>query len=146
MPTADHDLRREAIRRTLAYHAGGVRNAGAVAEATLGTWSQVAAQLALVLGTRGVEVLLRRSLHLASATFPWLAIVGEGRETTTALLANLKACLAEREATDAAEASHALLVTFTDLLADLIGDSLTGLLLDPVWKPPPPGLERETVP
>lgn len=146
MPTTANDLRRDAIRRTLAHHAGGAPDAAAVAEATLSTWAQVAAQLTLVLGMRGVDALLRRSLHLTSVTFPWLAVIGEGRETTTALLANLKACLAQRETADASAASLALLATFTELLANLIGDSLTELLLDPVWIPPPAGFEQETTP
>ena len=128
MSTAEPDLRRDAIRATLTQRAGGDPDASAIAEATLNTWHQVAARLAPVIGARGVDVLFSRSLHLTSSAFPWLAITGDHGDSA-ALLASLKARLAGRETDAATEASHALLVTFTELLATLIGESLTERLL-----------------
>jgi hypothetical protein len=136
-------LFREAIRRTLANLAGSAADASAVAEATLSTWHEMAARLAPVIGVQGVDVLFKRSLHLTSTTFPWLAIAGD-RGDSAALLASLKTRLAGREKDVAAEASHTLLVTFTELLAALIGESLTERLLGPVWAPPSPASEQET--
>jgi hypothetical protein len=43
----------------------------------------------------------------------------------------------------AAEASAALLATFTELLATLIGAPLTDRLLDPVWTASAPPVGRE---
>lgn len=143
MAAGPRDLAREAIRRTLAQHVGAVPDARAVAEATLGIWEQVASRLAPVIGARGVDVLFSRSLHLTSAAFPWLAVAGEqGRPD--AQRAGLKARLAGRETDAATAASCALLVTFTELLASLIGESLTGRLLGPVWAVPPTAFKRET--
>ena len=140
----DSDLRREAIRATLAHRAGDSPDASAVAEATIGTWHQVSARLAPVIGARGVDVLFRRALHLTSTAFPWLATAGEHGDGAGSI-ANFRARLETRETAAAAEASHALLVTFTELLATLIGSSLTERLLGSIWTPPPPASEQETV-
>jgi len=142
MPTTDSELRREAIRRTLARRAGGTPDASSVAKATLGIWHQVSARLAPVIGARGVDALFSRSLQLTSAAFPWLAIIGENMESAD-LLANIETRLAWREPETALEVSYTLLVTFTELMATLIGESLTGRLLDPVWVPPSPASEKE---
>ena len=135
----------EAIRRTLARCAGEAPDASAIAEATLSTWQQVAARLAPLIGLRGVDALFSRSLHVTGKAFPWLAMTGND-VNGAALLASLKACLAGQEAAATAEASHALLVNFTELLVTLIGASLTERLLAPVWMPPSPESERETAP
>jgi len=135
----------EAIRRTLAQGAGEAPDASAIAEATLNTWHQVATRLAPVVGVHGVDAIFSRSLHVTSKDFPWLAMAGnDGNDgNSAALLASLKARLAGQETAAAAEASHALLVNFTELLATLIGESLTDRLLAPVWMPPLPAAEQE---
>ena len=143
MSTTKSDLCREAIRRALAHSAGGDPDASAVAEATLSIWHQVAALLAPVVGARGVEILFSRSLHLTSAAFPWLATAGDQGDNA-ALLASIKTRLAGRGTDVAVEASYTLLVTVTELLATLIGESLTERLLGPVWVPTPPTSEKET--
>ncbi len=133
---------RKTIRITLAERTGGARDASAVAEATLDTWYQVATRLEPVIGARGVDVLFRRSLHLTCNALPWLEIV-EDHGDSSALLASLKARLASREPDAAAEAGYTLLVTFIELLATLIGESLTQRLLGPVWELSLPKSEQE---
>lgn len=134
----NHDV----IRRTLAHRAGDDADAGAVAEAAISTWHQAAVRLAPVIGAQGVEVLFRRSLHLTKASIPWLTMAMDDGDFV-ALLATLQACLAEHVAADALEASYLLLVNFTELLASLIGNSLTERLLAPIWTLPPSSLEEE---
>jgi hypothetical protein len=124
----------EAMRRTLAQYAGEAPDACAIAEATLNIWRQVATRLTPVIGVRGVDALFSRSLHVTSKAFPWLSMAGNDGNSNT-LLASLKVRLASQETAAAAEASDALLVTFTELLATLIGESLTDRLLAPVWVP-----------
>jgi hypothetical protein len=116
-----------------------------MAEATVHVCGDVAARLAVVLGERGVGVLFRRSVHLATAQFPWLAMGGEDGPADV-VFARLGEVLARQERTVAAEASYALLVTFTELLATLIGESLTETLLSSVWVPASPRSDQETVP
>lgn len=146
MSTTSDDSPREAIRGTLARSVGDSLDASAIAEATLGAWRQVADRLAPVIGARGVDALFSRSLHVTSKTFPWLAAMAGNDGSSAVLLTSLKARLAGQEPAAAAEASHALLVNFTELLATLIGESLTDRLLAPVWLPPSPESERETAP
>jgi hypothetical protein len=55
------------------------------------------------------------------------------------------ACLASQHTAAAAEAVYALLLTFTELLATLIGESLTERLLAPVWARPSLPSDQETV-
>lgn len=145
MSTTDGDLIREAIRRTLTQRTVGAPDASAVAEATLTTWHQMAARLAPVIGARGVDALFSRALHVTSSAYPWLAIAG-GRGDSAAHLAGLTVQLEANKAAVAAEASHALLVNFTELLATLIGESLTVRLLAPVWAPLTPSSEQEAAP
>lgn len=142
MLTSDGGVRRAAIRRKLSPVVEGGSDADCVVEITMGTWREVAVLLRPVIGARGVDVLFKRSLHVTSRDFPWLASTGEGGEVGVQSSV-LKARFAARDKATAAEASYALLVTFTELLATMIGGALTDRLLDPVWAPPPPGQEQE---
>ncbi len=144
MSTPDMDRRREAIRRTLAQRAAGAPDAGVAAAATLGTWQQMAERIEPVIGARGVDVLFGRSLQLTSKAFPWLAIGGVPGNSASSL-ASLRACLETREIAVATDTGVALLVTFTELLATLIGDSLTERLLGAVWLNAPAACEQGTV-
>ena len=142
MPTKDIGMQREAIRRTLTSHAGDIPDANAIAEATLSIWHKMAAQLLPMIGTRGVDVLLNRSLYLTGTVSPLLAnSVDQGDRAT--VLANIKTRLAGSQTNTAAEASYTLLTTFSELLISLIGESLTERLLGPVWLPQLPATEKE---
>jgi hypothetical protein len=137
MSTAGSEARREVIRKRLAQCAGGDSDANALAAATVATWSQISARLAPLIGTRGVDTLLSRTVYRTSVYFPWLAMARDS-ERGAAPLDGLRERLARQDAPVAAAASCEFLLTFTVLLATLIGDSLTDRLLDPVWAPPPP--------
>jgi hypothetical protein len=136
-------LRCEAIRRSLAQRHGQDPGAGAIAGAALGLWREVADCLAPLIGSRGVDALVRRSLQLTTPAFPWLGLSGE-RADGLGPLTGIKPLLEARDPMAATEASVALLVAFTDMLATMIGASLTDRLLDPIWTSPPPKLPEET--
>jgi hypothetical protein len=142
MPIADSAQRREAIREALAQRAGATRDSRAVGETALAIWREMSARLAPVIGTRGGDVLFRRALHLTSSAFPLLSSADIGLDGD-APLERVAARLAAAERASAAEAACALLLTFVELLESLIGESLTGRLLDPVWAPPPPSESEE---
>ena len=141
MPPAKTDPRRQAIRRTLAQRQGDRAGAGAIASATQDLWREVGACLAPMIGARGVDALFSRSLHLTTRVLPWLGKPGEYREGVGDL-AGFTARLEGCDPLRAAEASEALLVTFTDLLATMIGSSLAEHLLEPVWAATAPAPER----
>jgi hypothetical protein len=134
MQTTDSHLLRETIRATLKQRAGNLPETKAVSEATATTWRLVEAQLAPVIGTRGLDILFRRALHQTTTAFPWLA-ASVDRGGSAGPLPSLMACLATQHTTAAANAAYALLLTFAELLATLIGESLTERLLAPVWAP-----------
>jgi hypothetical protein len=92
------------------------------------------AALSPILGVRGVAALYQRSLHLTRAAYPWLAGPSEAAQPNIDLQA-LQATFAKRAPADAACAATALLQSFHDLLATLIGQPLSARLLDPVWAP-----------
>ena len=142
MSTPKGELCREAIRRTLIHRTENVSDACVVAEAAHHLLQQMVARLVPLIGDRGVYALLRRSLHLTGSFLPLLART-EPTESNATLLASLKADLAGREINAALGASSALLVTFTELLVTLIGESLAERLLSPVWGPLPPRSEQE---
>lgn len=145
MSIAASEPRREAIRGALARGAGEAADARAVAEATLRTGREMSARLAPVIGARGVDVLFGRALHLTSAAFPWLAGTALDADEG-AQLERAGRRLGAAEPAVAAEAGSALLLTFAELLESLIGESLTGRLLDPVWAPPSPASEKGNPP
>jgi hypothetical protein len=134
MPTTGSEHRRKMIRNKLAQYAGSTSNASAIAAATVTIWPQISARLAPVIGAGGVDVLLDRSLHLTSASFPWLT--RDADRGRTSALDGIKTCLGRQEASAALAASGELLSAFSELLATLIGDSLTDRLLGPVWALP----------
>lgn len=128
--------RRQMIGRILTQNAGGrVADSGAVAEAAMRTWSRAAGELALLIGQGGVRAISARSIHVTRSSYPWLPELEESTQTETAF-ANLKLSLERREAADALEASTAFLVTFTDILATLIGEALTTHLMNSAWADP----------
>ena len=141
MPTTDTKSFQHAIRRTLKHHSGNGGNARSVAEATIVTWREMVARLAPAIGAKGVDILFRRSLQMTGITFPWLEIA-EDHEDNADLAASILARLSNRKTEAAAEAGYTLLVTFTELLATMIGESLTKRLLLPVWTPPSPESNR----
>jgi hypothetical protein len=79
-----------------------------------------------------VAALYNRSLHLTAAAYPWVAI---GHQGATAAVdpSALKAALEQQAAAEAAAGGLALFQSFHDLLASLVGASLTGRLLQSVW-------------
>ncbi len=142
MPITDRDLCREAIRRTLKLRAGDSPDSLAIAKATSEIWLQMSDRLTPVIGGNGVDAILKRSLHLTGVVFPWMAIP-DAQLDSDSLPVRIGELLAGHEPIAAAQASSSLLITFTELLATLIGNSLTRRLLDPVWFAAPGVAEQE---
>jgi hypothetical protein len=106
-----------------------------IAEASAAAWGAIDVALAPVIGARGSAALYKRSLHLARATYPLLADAhNAGSEPGD--FSVLRTVLSRQTAADAAAAHDALLRIFHDLLADLVGRSLTRRLLQSAWEPP----------
>ena len=102
-----------------------------IADAIVVIWSDINQTLHPIIGFRGVAALFNRSLNIAAATYPWIA---ERRSGALAELDSsaLKSALLNRPPSEAAAGGAALFVTFHELLASLIGSTLTEQLLRPV--------------
>jgi len=128
-------LRRQLIRRKLAQRPG--LDAKTSARIAGETWNRVVSHIAPVIGEEGVRALYERAFHLTRPTFPWLAEVQKPAEKQQPFL-ELQRRLEERRAPEVCEISSALLITFTELLASLIGEDLTTRLTHAAWDSEPP--------
>jgi hypothetical protein len=111
--------------------AAAAHGAAQIAAETASIWRDIDVVLTPILGQRGSAGLFKRSIQLASAHHPWLGstaeAIGISIDTT-----ELCAQLAQRDQAEAAAAATELLRVFHDLLATLVGASLTDQLLRPV--------------
>ncbi len=94
-------------------------------------WTEIDAALSPVVGKRGVAALYSRSVHIAARRDPWLAALYDASPNPMDLDA-LKAAFVQRYDDGAPRAAAALMQAFSDLLANLVGPSLTDRLLSPV--------------
>jgi hypothetical protein len=126
------------IQATIADLAAINADAERIAEVAATTWREIYAVLSPVIGPGGVTALYERSLHVTRATYPFVAAV---REDTLhpGEFAALQMVLSQQTSTQVAAANGALLQTFCDHLANLIGFSLTERLLRSVRNLPSGG-------
>ncbi|MDO8449123.1 MAG: hypothetical protein Q7T10_10010 [Rhodoferax sp.] len=125
MQTSDL-LRRQRIKSLMAGHTDKV------ADAAIGYWSRMATQIILIVGDAGFDSLYARSVFLSQASYPWLA-TSSGASQTAPRFADLKTSLEAQTPAIAGEANSLLLITFTDILASLVGGPLTARILESAW-------------
>jgi hypothetical protein len=126
------ELESRRIALTLARRAADGGSVGDIANAIVSTWQDIDTTLRPVLGQRGVSSLYRRSLHLSTANHAWLADV-QGDSATALDLDMLGRALAGQDSGTAAAGGGDLLQAFYELLASLVGTSLTEQLLRSIW-------------
>ena len=101
-------------------------------DALIALWDLVAVQIILIVGEAGFDSLYARSLSLSQSTFPWLSA-----DTSTAhadhRFADLKLSFQAQPRAVAQEANGLLLMTFTDILASLMGEPMTATILHSAW-------------
>ena len=103
-----------------------------VAAIAINLWEQMAIQIISTVGVGGFNSLYARSIFLAQSTFPWLR-EGSPSSETDRRFAELKTSLEGQAPATACEANCLLLITFTDILASLIGEHLTASILRSAW-------------
>jgi len=101
-------------------------------ESAIALWAQMAVSLISIVGDGGFNSLYARSVFLTQPTFPWLA------DTTLSPQANhrftqLKTSYEGQTPAVVHAANCLLLITFTDILAVLIGEQLTISILHTAW-------------
>lgn len=125
MATSDV-LRHQIINSLVAQHTEKV------ADAAIDLWGQMATQIISIIGEGGFNSLYGRSVFLTRSKFPWLA-AGPLPPQADQRFAGLKMSLEGRTPAQAREANSLLLITFTDVLASLIGEQLTTSILRSAW-------------
>ena len=115
-------------------------NASAIeaAEALATAWQAADDALSPIIGKRGVAALYKRSLRVTATSHPWLSSLISDHLGAIDITA-LSTAFAQQTAASAAAASDALLQAFSNLLASLLGATLTNRLLEPVWSHFPSG-------
>lgn len=119
-------LRHMLIKRLMAQHTEKV------ADAAVDLWEQMATQIISIVGEAGFNSLYARSVFLTQTSFPWLA-ASSSLSQPDHRFAELKMSLKAKTAAQVSEANTLLLITFTDILATLIGEQLTTSILRSAW-------------
>lgn len=102
------------------------------ADAAMTLWEQMSSKLISIVGEGGFHSLYARSLFIARARFPCL-VADELPAQTDLLFAQLKKFFESQLPVEASAANKLLLITFTDILASLIGEALTTSILRSAW-------------
>ena len=126
METSDL-LRHQLIKSLMAQPTEKAAN-----DAAINLWEQMATQIISTVGVGGFNSLYARSVYLAQSTFSWLRD-GSPASETDHRFAELKTSLDGQIPAIAREANCLLLITFTDILASLIGEHLTASILRSAW-------------
>lgn len=116
----------------------GATTVVAVAAAIANTWASIDVALSPIIGKRGVAALYQRSVYVTSSAHPALASLRSEAQAAMNLEA-LTSALGQLDLAEAAATGDALLQTFADLLASLVGPGLTERLLTPVLSHLPAG-------
>ena len=116
-----------AARRLLAGQPGDSSNQ--VAERAARACERFTAHLARLLSLTGAQLLLRRSVVLASSQLPWLAATTTADDTISAL----RTAMEQQDRQAIEEGFVAVLSAFVGLLERLIGEGLVARQLGDVW-------------
>jgi len=103
-----------------------------VADAAVMLWAQMASKIISIVGEGGFNSLYARSVFLSQSSFPWLAACPQSPQPDQRF-AELKKCYETQAPAQACAANSLLLITFTDILASLIGEALTASILRSAW-------------
>ena len=119
-------LRHQTIKNLMPQHTEKV------ADTAINLWEQMATQIISIVGNGGFNSLYARSVFLSQSTFPWLAADPLSPQPDHRF-SELKMSLEGQMPAQAREANSLLLITFTDILASLIGEQLTTSILRSAW-------------
>lgn len=116
------------------HHTDAQGNAEHMANLIVNTWSDIEKVLRSIIGKAGFDGLYRRSIEDAAAKYEWLRDAA-GAIGETVELEFLKNTLLSENILDFSAASDTMLYGFLLLLSELIGESLTRRLLQPILSP-----------
>ena len=126
MKTSD-SLRYGLIKSVMALH-----QEKDAADAAINLWERTATQIISIVGEGGFNSLYARSVHLGKSEFPWLAGASLLLQSDSRF-AELKKSFEGQTPAQVNEAHNLLMITFTDILASIIGEQLTLSILRSAW-------------
>lgn len=103
-----------------------------IVDAAIDLWERMANQIISIVGEDGFNSLYARCIFLSQSTFSWLA-TGPLAPQSDNRFAGLKTSLEAQNSAQASEATTLMLITFTDILSSLIGETLTTHILGLAW-------------
>lgn len=104
-------------------------------------WQPLASELDSIIGENGFNSLFKRSFYLTCLTHPWVAL--NAPNPLQFRFIDLQAYRGEQNVSEADEANCMLLLTFTNILARLIGEPLTLTILHSAWGDIAPDISSE---
>lgn len=107
-------------------------------------WEPLAIQIVSTVGEDGFTAIYARALFLTQKTYPWLETCPQSFSTQSRF-ADLKQVFEGQPETQITEANSLLLITLTDILASLIGESLIKRILQLAWCHDMPKETKESV-
>ncbi len=125
METSDA-LRLQIIGRLLA------RRTEKAVDTAISLWELLAIQIISIVCEGGFDSLYARSVFLTQQAFPWLTVNAPSPQTDHRFAA-LKTSFDGQTSAQVSEANSLLLITFTGILASLIGEQLTVSILRSAW-------------
>jgi hypothetical protein len=103
-----------------------------VVDSAIDLWERLAIQVTAIIGQKGFTSLYERSVFLVQPTFRWL-VPCPTLSKSDHQFEKLKLSFEGQNPAQAREANNRLMVTFTDILASLIGEQLTVRILRAAW-------------
>jgi len=116
-----------------------------VACAFAGIWGEIEALLHPIVGRRGLTALFRRSAHVSTASFAFLAPLAEGAPDLVPS-DELVSLFSTQSVDTALDGGALLLHSFRELLSTVVGSGLTERLLQSVWSLPSSGSSAQDIP
>jgi circadian clock protein KaiC len=110
-----------------------IEHAGKGADDAIILWEKLATEVVWIVSDSGFNSLYARSAFRVQATFPWIAMDLLSAQNEHRF-AELKRCFAGQTGAQVCAANTLLLITFTDLLASLIGEELTVAICRTAWR------------
>lgn len=95
-------------------------------------WNKMATQITSIVGEGAFASIYSRSVFLAQAQYPWLPDRSQPPQLEQ-WFADLKTSFSGQPSAVARDANRLILVTFTDILASLIGEDMTSGILRSAW-------------
>lgn len=116
----------------LAHRVNADADVGTLADAIAAVWQEIDLALTPIVGSRGFAALYKRSVYLTALAHPWLMAVHD--DTLASVnLSDLSSAFKQQSCVQAKASAATLFETFHDLLASMVGPSLTERLLCSVW-------------